>query len=827
MFSRRRRVLLLAVLVGLSVVNLIDRAEAQTGSVRVATDLQLIGLGRLGGGGHVTWTLTGEEARALRTKILGLFDEYPRIPQGFGYAGTGNQRVGLLNDGVLQAVEANNYTDILEKQLEAGTGIQVRYVRLPAADILERGLNVDRSTDGLVGTTKNSTERLEIRFIFNAETLSENWRFRFSDVVLANALHTVFDLSQATGRWILDPWWPLLRENGWQPVGMTDGLTALWHGNVSTITGNDPTRGRYDNATASTARTYTEPSVAATDLRFAHWANVSFRYLGGVSDAGDSLRLQASTVPPFNVWTDLAPEGGVAALPNTPAWRSVRYNVTAFAGEKVRFRLNFTSNATGNSASGFFVRDFAINAPSRFVGTIESSESDFLVGTSSFQDFDLYTGRAHLLRTPAGEVLLYGSAYNASSPPLDSTRLRGFDALENPQVLFVLLIVAAYLTSWLQDVVFLRFRTRHPMKYRGGAVRMKWLSWVVRAFIILYIVFYFVPSFFVLFGAANAFITGPIFWAFSVSSTVGLTFFTWFLYERQAKLIPPEEAAAEEAVIVAPHPDEVTEAPPPPPPDVETLLRPGLSTCAHCAKEIADPRDSLKCLCGQVYHRTCAAEMRTCPNCQRTLEVPAPSDRRMVTTTCSSCGEIQVVAETADLMQTRCEACGALMKDIETGYNYLVVAPENDLALEWFHSIAKRHVPGLAMSTTFPDKLRKQYGFEGVDLYWLTDTETSPKAIDPKRIDFEMMRALSNFIKKTKGGAVLLDGLEYLIVENSFERVLKLIKKVNDLASVHEVTFIVPVTAGSLGSDELTLLRKEFDRVIETSGRASPLPPRP
>src|SRR2546428_9993509 len=205
MFSRRRRVLLLAVLVGLSVVNLIDRAEAQTGSVRVATDLQLIGLGRLGGGGHVTWTLTGEEARALRTKLLGLFDEYPRIPQGFGYAGTGNQRVGLLNDGILQAVEANNYTDILEKQLEAGTGIQVRYVRLPAADILERGLNVDRSTDGLVGTTKNSTERLEIRFIFNAETLSENWRVRVSPVAPPKPPPHPFAPSPPTGRRGLDP----------------------------------------------------------------------------------------------------------------------------------------------------------------------------------------------------------------------------------------------------------------------------------------------------------------------------------------------------------------------------------------------------------------------------------------------------------------------------------------------------------------------------------------------------------------------------------------------------------------------------------------------
>ena len=46
------------------------------------------------------------------------------------------------------------------------------------------------------------------------------------------------------------------------------------------------------------------------------------------------------------------------------------------------------------------------------------------------------------------------------------------------------------------------------------------------------------------------------------------------------------------------------------------------------------------------------------------------------------------------------------------------------------------------MSTTFPEKLRKEFGFEGVDLYWLTDTDTGPKSIDPKRIDFEMMRAL-------------------------------------------------------------------------------------
>src|SRR3989442_15280502 len=174
MLSRRKRALLLALLTALSVVNLLDRADAQSGSVRIATGLELIGLGSLGGGGHLTWTLTGDQARILRTKILDLFDEYRAIPAGFRYAGVANQRIGVLGDGRLQAVEANNYTDLLEQQLEAGgTGTQVRFVRIPAVDLLERGLNVDRSTDGLVGTDRDSTSRPDIRVVLNAGTLSE------------------------------------------------------------------------------------------------------------------------------------------------------------------------------------------------------------------------------------------------------------------------------------------------------------------------------------------------------------------------------------------------------------------------------------------------------------------------------------------------------------------------------------------------------------------------------------------------------------------------------------------------------------------------------
>src|SRR5438445_13460661 len=127
MLSRRKRAALLAPLTARSMVNVIDRVEAQTGSVRIATDLELLGLGGLSGGGHVTWTLTGGEAQVLRAKILNLFDYYGSIPSGFAYGGNVTGRTGL-SDGVLQAPEVNKYTDFLEHEIEG-----IRHGSPPAA----------------------------------------------------------------------------------------------------------------------------------------------------------------------------------------------------------------------------------------------------------------------------------------------------------------------------------------------------------------------------------------------------------------------------------------------------------------------------------------------------------------------------------------------------------------------------------------------------------------------------------------------------------------------------------------------------------------------
>src|SRR4030067_1152139 len=212
MLGRRGRALLLALLTVSSMVSLLDRAGAQGAGLKVSSDLELLGVGGLGGG----------RPRPVCCR-----------------------------------------------------GTDVRYVRIDRSDILEEGFPVERSVDGLVGVDPNSTERLEMRFIFNAGTVSEHLRFRFSDVPLADALHGIFEMRHSQSPTATDPW-PFRLEGGWHSVPMADGLQALWHGDDSTVSG-DTLLGQSDNGTANATRTTTSAIAPYTDLRVRSSANAAAR----------------------------------------------------------------------------------------------------------------------------------------------------------------------------------------------------------------------------------------------------------------------------------------------------------------------------------------------------------------------------------------------------------------------------------------------------------------------------------------------------------------------------------------------------------------------
>ncbi|MEM3492947.1 MAG: DUF835 domain-containing protein, partial [Thermoplasmata archaeon] len=121
--------------------------------------------------------------------------------------------------------------------------------------------------------------------------------------------------------------------------------------------------------------------------------------------------------------------------------------------------------------------------------------------------------------------------------------------------------------------------------------------------------------------------------------------------------------------------------------------------------------------------------------------------------------------------------------------------------------------PGLCITTTYPDKVREKYGLGSATIYWLSDTETTAvPVVKPSRMEFEIMRAITSFIKSNKNAVIMLDGFENLVLGNNFLDALKFMKKVNDVAAMHHATVLVPISPKAFDEKDMYTLRKEFDK---------------
>lgn len=815
-------------------------AQAQmSGRLVVDTDYELYGLGSLDGGGHLTWTLNDQQASHLRKKIVDFMETYTIPPPGFNCAGESGGYT-ITPNGEIDSNEGLHYTDLLEHYMEnscvGGWGLTDRYLRISAADKEQTQFGVERSTDGLVGTTENDTTKLQIRFLFNANTTDGSMRFPLAEPNIADALHKVFDMDYGSqfykdfgGVEFLRPFNSV---QGWHTtfVGTQQVLTASYVGN-QLAANSTVAHWRFSDSAANTSvarpalSSGANFSTAYFDLRYAESIPAAtyaeFEYIGFTAEAGDRLRFQAAAGPAFDNWVDVNNEAGYPYFNNTTwptdltePWPTLRFPLDMFAGQTVMFRLNFTTDASNMPAPGFFIRHFRLRGDSSYHGLVEFNTVTYAVSGTSFSGFDISKGSANLIRTPAGDILLFSISYNqegydaTATTPSASIYYSSFDFFENAQIAFALVVVAAYLISYYQHRYFLQFKGMHPIRYRPAAAKVGWLHWVGRIFIILLILFYFFPGMFT-FAAPSLLVSGGALWILAISFTLGCALGSKLVYARQGKYIPPEY---EEGAGLA--------EPPPPPGEPAPVL-----FCADCLEVIKSPANAYTCQCGKVYHTVCASELTECPECHRKINVQLPKEKTM-TVQCPTCREVQQVKEGADLARTKCTNCGTVLRALDDGLNYLIVDKDPGTSYSWLLGMIKKEKPTLCMTTTFPEKVVKEHRLEGVDMYWLSDTNPGPKTLDPKRLDFEVIRALSNFAKAQKGGAILLDGLEYLVVENGFDKTFKFIKRVNDLCSVHGTTFLVPITPGALDPDQMTMLRNEFDRVEELVAPPPPPPPK-
>jgi hypothetical protein len=481
--------------------------------------------------------------------------------------------------------------------------------------------------------------------------------------------------------------------------------------------------------------------------------------------------------------------------------------------------------------------------------TFQYKHTDYRISTGSMYKPSFQDGRMHVIRTPAGEISMFGITFQwsqmGSSIQQEEASFSTFNFFENPQILFIVVFVCGYLMASMPTRIYANFKYTYPRRYRHKALKITWLHILSKVLIIFLLLFYFFPTM-LAFVSPNFFISGLALWIISIVMAIVIAVVAKVLYDHKAANIPKEYTQPPiRRVARAPAPRPVTRtrtpagttivvqttAEPKPVERPRPVSRPVPAPvvvqapapkpekkgppCEVCKKPITDYTDLTKCKCGKLYHEKCATIAENCTSCGFAFVEPAEPEVKTKNVQCPICGEMNEVPETADLLREKCKACGVMLEKVEAGYNYLVVDNTPKLAFQMFVSALKQGAKGLSISTTFPDKLRKEHDMSQADVIWLTDTSVSDqKTLNPHRLEFEMMRMYSSFVKNNPSSAVILDGFEYLVVENGFDKVFKFIKKVNDLSSVNNATMFVPIGTTSLEIDQLGTLKKEFDRVI-------------
>lgn len=145
------------------------------------------------------------------------------------------------------------------------------------------------------------------------------------------------------------------------------------------------------------------------------------------------------------------------------------------------------------------------------------------------------------------------------------------------------------------------------------------------------------------------------------------------------------------------------------------------------------------------------------------------------------------------------------------GNVYLVEERRPRTSYALFDQVMASGYPGLVVTRDFPKKLQSETELGGCKILWLTNLVGEGR-INPTAIGI-LMGQMRSFIETNRKSAVVLDGLEYLISLNTFERMLQFMHQLRDFVVTNDCIMFVPMDPRTVGTREIALLERSMEPV--------------
>jgi len=148
---------------------------------------------------------------------------------------------------------------------------------------------------------------------------------------------------------------------------------------------------------------------------------------------------------------------------------------------------------------------------------------------------------------------------------------------------------------------------------------------------------------------------------------------------------------------------------------------------------------------------------------------------------------------------------------LNSGESYYIQEAQARIIYTVFQQVLKRRYRGLCITRTNPDNMAFSSVLENTEFYWLT-TMKKENSVSPGDLH-KLLAIIKDFLKKDGRGAIVIDGVNSLIVNNGFNSFLKFIQTAKDAVSEKHGILLISININSLDDRERAMLQNELKEI--------------
>ncbi len=145
-------------------------------------------------------------------------------------------------------------------------------------------------------------------------------------------------------------------------------------------------------------------------------------------------------------------------------------------------------------------------------------------------------------------------------------------------------------------------------------------------------------------------------------------------------------------------------------------------------------------------------------------------------------------------------------RDLEEGRSYLVKEKKPDRARAYFRRAIEQGFRPLYITRQHPNHVERAYAGKEIRVVWLSTT-LGKDYVDPHNLN-SLSNLIANFVNDGPRAVILLDGIEYLMINNDFARILTFVEYVNEQIALRRSVFLLSLDDRAFEPKELALIER-------------------